>query len=388
MKKILFIIESLNCGGAEKSLVSLLPLLNRSKYEIHLWIMYRGGIFEKLLPNDINIVHYEVFRKESFFDTLNYWFSRLRYSCEIRLNYLFGIKKHYTEVLWKCMHDCYQKHFDDFDIAIAYQQGIPTYLLKEHINSSKKICWINADIFSVGYDSNFNYLKYKDYDYLVPVSAILKDKLAKKWPNLSSKMQVIYDIINPNIVHQLSRKEVYEKFTSGVLILLTVGRLVKPKGYDLLLDAALILRKRNIHFKWYIIGEGSERSFLESEIVKKGLQEYVFLLGLKDNPYPYMKLCDVYVQTSKYEGFGMTVAEAKILYKPIVSTNYSVIHNILKDKVNGLIVDMNGEAIADGIQLLLTDSDLKEKLIQNLQKEENSTCQTEVLKLEKVLDED
>lgn len=100
-----------------------------------------------------------------------------------------------------------------------------------------------------------------------------------------------------------------------------------------------------------------------------------------------MKQCDVYVQTSKYEGFGMTVAEAKILYKPIVSTNYSVIHNILKDKVNGLIVDMNGEAIADGIQLLLTDSDLKEKLIQNLRREENLTYQTEVLKLEHILDE-
>lgn len=388
MKKILFIIESLNCGGAEKSLVSLLPLLDHTKYDIYLWIMYPGGIFEKLLPDNIHRIQYNVFRKKTIIDILVYWFCRLLYSCTIRLNALLGIKRHNAEVLWKCMQSCYQKHIDDFDIAVAYQQGIPTYLLQNHINARKKICWINADIFSVGYDPAFNYLKYKDCDYMIPVSAILKEKLSSKWPDLSSKMRTIYDIINPEVVHKLSQKEVSDGFSSNVPTLLTVGRLVKPKGYDLLLDAALILKKKNIHFKWYIIGEGSERGFIESNISKKELQNHVFLLGLKNNPYPYMKLSDVYVQTSKYEGFGMTVAEAKILHKPIVSTNYSVIHNILKNKINGLIVDMNGEAIADGIQLLLYSESLKNCLIRNLQNEENLTYKTEVIKLEQILDED
>lgn len=387
-RKILFIIESLHCGGAEKSLVSLLPLLSRTKYDIYLWIMCPGGIFEKLLPDNIYRIQYNVFRKKNIIDFLFYYFCRIFYSCIIRLNSLFGIKKHNAEVLWKCMRFCYQKQIDDFDVAIAYQQGIPTYLLKDHINAKKKICWINADIFSVGYDPTFNYYKYKDFDFLVPVSAILKDKLSNKWPDLSSKMRTIYDIINPAVVHQLSQKEVSEEFPSNIPILLTVGRLVKPKGYDLLLDAALILKKRNINFKWYIIGEGSERQFIESFILKNELQNHVFLLGLKDNPYPYMRLCDVYVQTSRYEGFGMTVAEAKILYKPIVSTNYSVIYNILRNKINGLIVDMSGEAIADGIQLLFGSSNLRKSFINNLQSEENLTYQTEVLKLEQILDED
>ena len=200
-------------------------------------------------------------------------------------------------------------------------------------------------------------------------------------------MYTIYDIINPNTIRSLAQKEITETFPHTSLSLLTVGRLVKPKGYDLLLQAASILKNRNIQFTWYIIGEGPEKTFIEHEIQINALKNNVFLLGLKENPFPYMKTCDIYVQTSKFEGFGMTIAEAKILNKPIISTNYPVIYNILQDKVNGLIVDMTGEALANGIQSLSRNQDLKEFLIKNLQNEENITYKTEYLKLEHLLDE-
>jgi len=387
-KKILFIIESLNCGGAEKSLVSLLPQLDNSKYDIYLWIMYRGGVFEKLLPQNIHLVQFDLYKRDSIGENLLYFLCKLKYSIACRFNKFFGIKRHNAEVLWNCMHPVYRKQSDLYDVAIAYQQGLPTYLLKDHINAKKKICWINADIFSVGYNPDFNYQKYSIYDYLIPVSDILKEKLLQKWPDLGFKMQTIYDIINPNIIRELALEIPMKALDSSVPVFLTVGRLVEPKGYDLLLDAAAILRNRNVRFKWYIIGEGNRRTFIESEIQNKGLEQHIVLLGLKDNPYPYMKACDIYIQTSKYEGYGMTVAEAKILCKPIVSTNYSVVYNLLQHKVNGLIVDMNGKAIADGILLLQNNPDIQEILIRNLQKEENTTYQTESLKLEYILDED
>lgn len=388
MKKILFIIESLNCGGAEKSLVSLLPLLDNSKYDIYLWIMYRGGVFEKLLSPNIHLVQLDLYKHGSIGENLLYFLCRLKYLITCRFNKFFGIKRHNAEVLWDCMHPVYRKQSDIYDVAIAYQQGLPTYLLKDHISAKKKIAWINADIFSVGYNPDFNYQKYRNYDYLIPVSDILREKLSQKWPDLEFKIRTIYDIINPEIIRELAQKIPTETFEPSVPMFLTVGRLVKPKGYDLLLDAALILKNRNIHFKWCIIGEGSERTFIESGIQRKGLEKYVFLLGLKENPYPYMKACDVYIQTSRYEGFGMTVAEAKILGKPIISTNYSVVYNILQNNVNGLIVDMNAEALAKGIQYLSENQKLKETLIKNLQKEENTTYKTESLKLEHILDED
>lgn len=182
------------------------------------------------------------------------------------------------------MHSAYRKQSDIYDVAIAYQQGLPTYLLKDHIIAKKKIAWINADIFSVGYNKQVNYDTYKRYNYLVTVSDILKNKLKQQWPDLGIKMYTIYDTINPNIIRSLAQKEITETFPHKSLSLLTVGRLVKPKGYDLLLQAASILKNRNIQFTWYIIGEGPERTFIEHEIQINDLKDYVFLLGLKENP--------------------------------------------------------------------------------------------------------
>lgn len=140
------------------------------------------------------------------------------------------------------MHSAYRKQSDIYDVAIAYQQGLPTYLLKDHIIAKKKIAWINADIFSVGYNKQVNYDTYKRYNYLVTVSDILKNKLKQQWPDLGTKMYTIYDIINPNTIRSLAQKEITETFPHTSLSLLTVGRLVKPKGYDLLLQAASILK--------------------------------------------------------------------------------------------------------------------------------------------------
>lgn len=387
-KKVLFIIESLNCGGAEKSLVSLLPLLDRNKYDIYLWVMYPGGIFEKLVPNDIKKVHYDIYENETIWDCIHLTFCRALYSIRFRLNNIFGIKKHGAELFWECVNKCFKKQDVYFDYAIAYQQGIPTYLLRDNINAQKKLAWVNADIFSVGYNPLLNYQFYKAIDIIVSVSDILKGKLVKKWFDLKDRMYTIYDIINPDIVCSLSIKDIKPYLIDkSKLTLLTVGRLVEPKGYDLLIDAAVELCTRKIKFIWYIIGEGPKRNSLEKEIKKHNLENNVILLGLKDNPYPYMKVCDIYVQTSKYEGFGMSVAEAKILEKPIISTNYSVIYNIIENKKNGLIVEMNGISIANGIQYLLEYEEEKNILISNLQKEKNTTYKTEILKIERILDE-
>lgn len=156
-KKILFVIESLKCGGAEKSLVSLLPLLDTSKYEIYLWIMYRGGVFEKLLPQNIHLIQFDLYKHNSIEENLFYFLCKIKYSIVCRLNKYFRIKRHNAEILWDCMHSAYRKQSDIYDVAIAYQQGLPTYLLKDHIIAKKKIAWINADIFSVGYNKQVNY---------------------------------------------------------------------------------------------------------------------------------------------------------------------------------------------------------------------------------------
>ena len=98
-------------------------------------------------------------------------------------------------------------------------------------------------------------------------------------------------------------------------------------------------------FHWYIIGEGSERSVLERNIANRELQDYISLLGFRENPYPYIREAYVYVQTSEFEGLGRTLIEASVLNRPIVSTNFPTAYGILKDRDDALIVEKTGEDI-------------------------------------------
>ena len=117
------------------------------------------------------------------------------------------------------------------------------------------------------------------------------------------------------------------------------------------------------------------------------LKNEVKLLGMKTNPYPYMAQADIYAQTSRYEGFGMTIAEARILGIPVVSTNFDVVYNQITHKKNGLIAEMNGVKIGEQILRLIQDNELREHIKSTLLKEENLTSQTEVRKVEKMIDE-
>lgn len=141
-------------------------------------------------------------------------------------------------------------------------------------------------------------------------------------------------------------------------------------------------------FCWFFIGEGSERDNIVELIKKYRLEHDVVLLGLRTNPYAYMKRCDVYVQSSAFEGFGLTIAEAKILGKPVVSTIFDVVHDQLTHLRNGWISEMNPEALADGIIHMLNNHSLRKAIVSEVEKEENKTYITEVGKIEQLLDED
>lgn len=383
-KKLLFVIDSLICGGAEKSLVSLLPLLNQEKYEIHLWMLHRGMVFESLLSENVLV------EDEPSYRTWEYLFFRLShivYSLLFRINQLLGIKEHTAETLWKCVGKAYKVPKETFDVAIAYQQGVPTYIVSTKINAQKKIAWINADIFAAGYDISYNAAFYDQYDALVPVSKNLENVLREKYPQYSEKYHCVYDILNPDLIRRQSQMPVDDFiFSHQYPLIVTTGRLAIAKNHRLAVEAAKKLQERGIDFVWLFVGDGEERSNIESLIKIYCLQKHVILIGERTNPYPYMAQCDVYVQTSSFEGYGLTIAEAKILGKPVVSTNFDVVHDQIKHGHDGLIAEMTPESVADNILRLINDTDLKNRIIANVNKEKNTTYMTEVEKVEKLFD--
>lgn len=194
------------------------------------------------------------------------------------------------------------------------------------------------------------------------------------------------DILNEGLIRRLSEEKITEdKFKRFTLT--TVGRLVPPKGFDLAIEAAERIKNEGLSFQWFFVGGGPLLEELKDIVKRKNLSAEIIFTGETSNPYPFMKAADIYVQTSKNEGFGITIGEAKILHKPIVSTNFPVIHNQLTDGVNGMIVGMSGKEIADGVLRLLNNKDLQKKFMSNLQKENNTTSETESAKVISLIEE-
>ena len=158
----------------------------------------------------------------------------------------------------------------------------------------------------------------------------------------------------------------------GVRIL-TIGRLAYQKGYDMAIEAAKILKDKNIKFKWYVIGEGSLKDELRELVKNNGLEKEFIFMGTFVNPYPFIKQCDIYCQPSRFEGFGLAIAEARLLNKPVVATNFEIVHDQITNNVNGLISDMNSESIAKSLMELINDKDLSYRIIEKLKDEKVGT---------------
>ena len=377
MRRILIMMDSLTCGGAEKSLISLLPFLVRPDYQITLMLVRRGGLFETYVPPEVDIVKFpfthSVFRK-------------IIYSLALRMPW--NKKRHKAEVFWQCIGRYYPSLKQQYDVAIAYQQGFPTFYIADKIIAKKKFCWINTDLIAAGYSPAFCNYFYNMFDKISVVSDILREKIINyNYYNDKTKTLTCLDIMNETLIRQMAVQRRPYISHNNCLDIVTVGRLVPLKGYDIAIEAAKILKVKGVNFIWHIVGGGELYNQLAADIIAADLSSMVVLEGELLNPYPYIASCDIYVQTSKFEGFGLTVGEAKILGKPIVSTNFPVIYNQITNDYNGLVVEMNGEAIADGILRLIKDSALKERLVGNLLKEHNTTAETESAKVIKLIEE-
>ena len=373
MKSVVFIIESLNLGGAEKSLVTLLQNFDFNRYKVDLVTFHTNGFFESFLPKEVNRICLS-FPNINFFDRLIYFFKR-------KLN-----NAHNAQLFWSVIGKYFEKHPQQYDIAIAYNQGFATYYTSEYIDATEKFCWINTDYTNAGYKIELDYAFYKKYNKVIAVSDAIKKSLHNELEklNMHLEFEVIKDITDKEILLKQALVEQADVFSPDKISILTVGRLAVPKGLEMAVEACHLLKKK-YHVEWVVVGEGSERKNLTKLIDEKGLSDDFRLIGAYTNPYPIMKACDIYVQTSHFEGLGLTVIEASYLNKPIVCTNFPTAHHILKNEETGLIVEMDAHAIADGVERLINDKGLKNRLVSNLEKQQNFDKEITLQKVEELL---
>lgn len=388
MKKILIVMFGMGCGGAEKSLISFLNLLPKDKWKIDLAIANPHGMYMKQIPEEINFLN-NLYDFENLSTPL---MERRRKVAGIRdfinqciwqISYPFVSKKEdlsYTEIRWKLWGKNIPKLNERYDLAIAYINGIATYYTIDKVNADKKIVWIHNEFEKMGYNYQFEKKYYEKSDRVVTISQECVDSFLRVYPEYKNKTSVIENISSEtaikNLAKEVPKDDCFFKF-SGIKIV-SVGRLMKQKGYDYAIDAASILKKKGIKFIWYVLGEGELRKELENQIEKNNLQDEFKLVGIKDNPFPYVANCDIFAQTSRFEGKSIALDEAKILCKPILVSNYVTAKASISNNINGKIVDMNPEAIAMGLYELSTDSEMRNKFITRLKIESNGNeCEIE-----------
>ena len=181
-------------------------------------------------------------------------------------------------------------------------------------------------------------------------------------------MQTVENILPKELICKQAEESQNDMLSKGSLALLSVGRFCDAKNFDNVPDICCRLVADGLDVKWYLIGYGGDEPLIRQKIDEAGMQERVIILGKKDNPYPYMRACDLYVQPSRYEGKAVTVREAQLLGKPVVITNYATSGSQLEDGVDGVIVPMDNAGCAAGIAALLRDPARMQQLSENCKK--------------------
>ena len=348
-KHILFFIESLSSGGAEKVLVTFLKHLDYSKYEVTLMPLVDLGVLREDI--DKSKVHYIPVISEAKNTCQRIW-NKIKY----KLIY------HYLPCKLTNRWIIPQK---GIDVYIAFTEGFATKLLSYTPN--KKIAWVHADLKTDPWTLNSNVYKsleeertsYHRYDKVVCVSKSVEQVMREHYG--LSQTTTIYNPIDTEDILLKASQPIDIDIPSSFNIV-SVGRLVPQKGYDRLIPIVGKLRREGKDVQLFLIGEGVERKYLESIIEKEGLQEAVHLMGFQKNPYAVMSKMDLFVCSSRAEGYSLVIAEAITLGFPVVSTDCAGPNELLAYGKYGLLVENSETGLYNGILRIIDRIELREGL--------------------------
>lgn len=393
-KKLLFIMPGLDVGGGEKSLVNLLREIDYKQYEVDLFLFNHNGVFTAYVPEEVRILplpeDYRLFslpyiKAVSRFirkGKLGLAFHRTIYSAIHKLKLHHSIREQRS---WRFLAPAIGEFPMQYDAVIGFLEKTSIYCCIDKAKGYKKIGWIHTDYDKLGMDPGFDRPYFERLDTVVTVSEQCASILSKRFPNLEHKVKVIHNIVSPEMIVELSDQNMTGTLKHGKeFVILSIGRLHAHKGLDMAVGACRLLIDQGYDVRWHIIGDGEERSRLEHLIRKLGLENHMKLLGVMLNPYPYMKEADLYVHPSRVEGKSIAIDEAKIMRKPIIVTNFRTAKDQINHEEDGLIVDMNAGAIAEGIQRLIHDDALREQFTANLSRQRLGTAD-EIAKLYQIV---
>lgn len=396
-KNLLFVLNALNCGGAEKSLISLLQTINYSKYHVDLFLFKHEGLFLNKIPEEVNLLkepmnyrYFDMSVKKAILNFLEE--GNIKNAVQrAKAGIIFKTEKNTTRCdqrVWKYISNTLENINKEYDVAIGYLEMSPIYFIIDKVKAKKKIGWVHTNYTNSGMDKNIDRPYFEKLDRIVTVSEECKKSLEENFPSISNKLSVIQNIVSPNIIKRLAESNIQDDFNDdqGLIKIISVARLCHVKGIDIAIEACRELIYQGTKLRWYVLGTGTEQENREYQqlLQKYNLEEHFKLLGIKENPYPYIKKADIFVHPSRIEGKSIAIDEAKILQKPIIVTNFLTAKDQINNEENGVIVKIDPQSLATGIRKLIKSPKLRLKLSNNLAKEQLGN-EMEVNKLYKIL---
>lgn len=364
-KKLLIVSHALELGGAERSLIGLLDALDPEIWDIDLFLLRHEGELMDAIPEYVNLLPevpaYTVLARPMK-DTLKEGHILLTGARIVGKT----AAKHYEKahgftdggVGIEYSHKYTYRLMPpiqpdtEYDLAISFLT--PHYICTHKVRAKKKIAWIHTDYSRIQVNIASEAAMWDAYDYIASISNAVTDSFLKTFPTLAGKIILIENILPTKLIQcQANAFSADKEMPPKGIRLLSIGRYCTAKNFDNIPDIYSRLIQSGLDVYWYIIGFGPDEQLIRQKIAEAGMENRVILLGKKENPYPYIKACDLYVQPSRYEGKCVTVRETQMLGKPVVITRYATSASQLEEGVDGMIVPMDNEGCAAGIAALL-----------------------------------
>lgn len=396
-KKMLIVGITMSAGGSEKSFLSFAEHIDYEKWDVTLLLAEKKGAFLPLLPPQIKVETMadgeimEISAANAKKILLEKYVAKnpLRIFplafCAVRTALVKGDKKVYAKNrLWLSAMKTMKSHPGEYDLAIAYWGDRTMFYMVDKVCAKKKIAWLHFDYRHPPREDALYEKYFMKCDKVVTVSGEIERSLAEALPAVREKIVTMENIVDAEQIKRLAEfGNGYADGFDGIRIL-TVGRICEQKGYDIALPALARLKNDGFSFRWYALGEngGEYAERIRRAASSLGMAEDFVMLGTTENPYKYIKECDIYFQPSRHEGKTIAVEEAKILCRPILATDYRTAHEQLAGGDIGMICDISEKGIEAAMRKMLSDATLRASFSERLGKiKRNRDVETEIRNL-------
>ena len=340
MSRILFINDLVIGGGTEKLLSLYAPFFSQKGERVY--VAAKGTRKEAIEAFGPDVCFVSMGRRSGKYRpwSLRWFFDRFISYC-LLLSFL----------VWSSVRK--------FDIAVAMKENQPM-ILASRIRARRKIGWIQSDYrqyhtFDECYDSKEEELEcFRKFDTIICVSDTAKSGVIQTVGD-PENLSVCYNPIDSKFIFQRSMEPIPINKPDNKILFVSVGRLDAIKQYPMLINACAELEK-SFDFELWIIGEGIQYQNIRLMLSKVGVHS-VKLLGFCENPYPYMRIADCFVSSSKSESFGLAIQESLSLGVPVIAARCPAIEETLS-KDYGIITENSVEGLVEAMGMVLRDKQI------------------------------